>query len=216
MSPSSSDFVLKRVHSLTGVVPIGAFLLTHFYNMSYSLAGPEAFDRHLELLRARPYLAVFEWVFIYIPILYHGLLGLVMTRKMSMSAIRTRAMGGWRYILQRLSGIGVLLFVGAHVYKTRVEPWMGDYRVDFNHMRNGLSEPLTLAVYSLGVLGASYHLANGLWTFGITWGIWTGERSQRVATGACIALGIAILAVAVNSIFGFLGRGIGGVGVIPT
>lgn len=211
MSKPSRDFVLKRIHSLTGVIPIGAFLLVHFYNMSWSLRGQAAFDAHMDSVRARPYLLVFEILLIYVPILYHGVLGLLMSLVMTPSTVRYGYLNNWRYVLQRLSGVGVLLFVGAHVYKTRIEPWWFGERVDFLHMREGLSEPLTLAVYLLGIVGASYHLANGLWTFGITWGIWSGVRAQRAATVVSIVLMVVILAVGLNAVAGFLGAGIGGV-----
>src|SRR5204862_336824 len=37
-------FTLKRLHSLSGVVPIGLFLLEHLYTNARSLQGPAAFD----------------------------------------------------------------------------------------------------------------------------------------------------------------------------
>ena len=34
------------------------------------------------------------------------------------------------------------------------------------------------ALYVAGVLACVYHLANGVWTAGITWGVWTSPRAQ--------------------------------------
>ena len=57
--------------------------------------------------------------------------------------------------------------------------------------------------YVVGVLAACYHLANGLWTMGITWGVWTSPNAQSwanvpvrsasgsalVADGTCVRCG---------------------------
>ena len=39
--------------------------------------------------------------------------------------------------------------------------------------------PPTLIVYILGILGISYHLANGLQTFAMGWGIIASRRGLR-------------------------------------
>src|SRR6185369_13749993 len=54
---------------------------------------------------------------------------------------------------------------------------------------------LAKILYAIGVLACVYHLANGLWTMGITWGVWTSPAAQRRANYLCAGFG-AILAVA--------------------
>ena len=89
----------------------------------------------------------------------------------------------------------------AHVYKTRVEPWVNGYAIDYAHMREGMHEPITLAVYVLGVIGVAYHLANGVWLAGLTWGIFVGPGGQRRAEWLSIVLGVLVLAMALTAIF---------------
>ena len=36
------------------------------------------------------------------------------------------------------------------------------------------------------MLSCVFHLANGLWTMGITWGVWTSPAAQRRALWACV------------------------------
>ncbi len=51
--------------------------------------------------------------------------------------------------------------------------------------------PPTLIVYLLGTLGVSYHLANGLLTFAMSWGLAQGkglQRLERVAIAAFVVL----------------------------
>ena len=47
-------------------------------------------------------------------------------------------------------------------------------------------------VYALGVLCSVYHLANGIWTFLITWGITVGPQSQARSGYVCAVIGIAL------------------------
>jgi len=49
-----------------------------------------------------------------------------------------------------------------------------------------------LVLHAVGVLACVYHLANGLWTMGITWGVWTSPNAQRWAGFPCAALGLAL------------------------
>src|SRR5436309_10680778 len=100
-------FYWLRLHSLSGVVPVGLFVLMHLYTNSFSLKGPQAFDARLATLNQLPFMEAFKQNLFLYPNL-----------------------GNVRYTLQRLSGIGVLLFVGAHVYKTKIEPWMGGFSID--------------------------------------------------------------------------------------
>lgn len=71
-----------------------------------------------------------------------------------------------------------------------------------------MKEPATLIVYLLGILGVTYHFANGLWTFGITWGIATGPKAQRATTWAAMVIFAITLFIGYNTILAFLGMGI--------
>ena len=39
-----------------------------------------------------------------------------------------------------------------------------------------------LAFYIIGVVAASFHLANGMWSFCVSWGITVGPKAQRIST----------------------------------
>jgi succinate dehydrogenase / fumarate reductase cytochrome b subunit len=202
------QFLWLRLQSLSGVVPVGLFVLLHLYTNSFSLKGAGAYDARLRRLDELPLMTPFEILFIYLPILFHAILGLVITFRGQVNLLAYPRLGNWRYVLQRLSGIGVLLFVGAHVYKTRVEPALRGFTLDFAHMQEAMSEPLTFTVYLLGMLGTAYHLANGLWTFSITWGIAANRRAQSRLTAVAIVLFVLIFLMGVNNMAGFLGRGV--------
>jgi succinate dehydrogenase / fumarate reductase cytochrome b subunit len=48
-----------------------------------------------------------------------------------------------------------------------------------------------------------YHLANGLWTQGITWGLWTTQAAMRRAGWICLAFGLFLGFAGLGSLFGF-------------
>ena len=68
-------FLLRKLHSLLGIVPIGAFLLEHLLSNFEALKGPAAYGAQVKFLNSLPLVRVLEWTFIFLPILYHGLYG---------------------------------------------------------------------------------------------------------------------------------------------
>ncbi len=58
------------------------------------------------------------------------------------------------------------------------------------------------AFYFLGVVACVFHLANGVWTMGITWGVWVSPRSQRNASIVCAGAGVLLLAVGMSALVG--------------
>jgi succinate dehydrogenase / fumarate reductase, cytochrome b subunit len=64
-------------------------------------------------------------------------------------------------------------------------------------------DPLLMKiVYTVGTLCAVYHLTNGIWTFGITWGLWTSDRAQRRAGYLCAAFGVLTAMFGMGSLYG--------------
>ena len=57
-------------------------------------------------------------------------------------------------------------------------------------------------LYAIGVLASVYHLANGLWTMGITWGIWISPKAQARANVVCSGFGVVLAVIGLGSIVG--------------
>ena len=68
-----------------------------------------------------------------------------------------------------------------------------------------LQNGVIVVLYAIGVTACVYHLANGIWTMGITWGLWVTPPAQRWAGYVCLAFGIGLGAVGLSSIGGLLG-----------
>jgi len=63
--------------------------------------------------------------------------------------------------------------------------------------------------YLVGVLACVYHLANGLWTAGITWGLWISPHAQERASKLCLVIGIALALVGVSAWWAAVSPGAG-------
>ena len=75
----SRTFILRKLHQLTGIMPLGFFLLEHFYTNSKALNGAAAFNTAVSDLQEIPYILLIEIGGIFIPLIYHAVYGLVIT-----------------------------------------------------------------------------------------------------------------------------------------
>src|SRR5690606_17750642 len=67
-----------------------------------------------------------------------------------------------------------------------------------------LSNPFTYWWYVVGIACTSFHLANGLVTFCMTWGLTVSTRSQRIVEYGMAGLGILVFAIGIGAVNGFL------------
>lgn len=197
-------FLARRLHSLVGIVPLGAFVVYHFWFHSYSHAGAEVYDRKLAELYAWPLKTLFSWITVYLPLIYHSIYGLFITKEAGPNFLAYGWFRNWMYTLQRASGIGLLLFIPAHLVKARFpDLFFPGETVSFAHVAEGYHHALTIAVYVAGIVGTAFHLANGVFTFGITWGLWTGPAAQRRASFFSVALFVVLAAMGFWAMIGF-------------
>lgn len=182
---SFRTFYWKRLHSISGMFIVGFFVIMHLYTNSFAGLGEKAYNTRIDDTMANPWQLALEIIFLYIPLLFHLILGLTFIFKAKYNTIRYGYIENWRFLLQRLSGLGLALFIGAHFFKTRVEYWMNGTPKEgwYQHMHHAFSAPgewfIVLPIYILGILGVVFHLGNGLWTFTNTMGWTKGVESQR-------------------------------------
>ncbi|MFQ5701058.1 MAG: succinate dehydrogenase cytochrome b558 subunit [Acidobacteriota bacterium] len=202
---NQTSFWARRVHSLMGVVPIGAFLLEHMFENSYSTQGPAAYNEMVSKIQSLPYLLWMEVFIIFLPILFHAVYGVYIAWQARFNAVQYPMFRNWMFVLQRLTGFFLLAYIGVHVYETRVQVFFDATLKEhfFAHMKELLSSNAYFALYVAGVLSAAFHFANGLWSFGIVWGITAGRNAQRLSSYACAALGVIVAGMGVNSLLGF-------------
>ncbi len=202
-TPTYSEFVLRRLHSLTGVIPLTFFIFFHFFANSTSQGGEDAFDGTVTTLRGVPYLLGVEWALLFAPFLFHMLYGMyiIFTSKPNAGNIRYRR--NWAYVLQRVTAMIVFTFIIYHVIGVRFIDTHGETAV-YAIFHEKMSDPFTYWWYVVGIACTSFHLANGLVTFLMTWGITVSTRSQRFAEVAMAGLGLLVFGIGIGAINGFL------------
>ncbi|HZP43632.1 MAG TPA: succinate dehydrogenase [Candidatus Binatia bacterium] len=209
MTPDRRDFVLRRLHSLSGIVPIGAYLVVHiFLENSFILAGAARFDLVPKFFATLPgvLLLAVEICFLWGPILFHGLYGLVRVYNGELdTAVRQDWVGAKLYSLQRISGVVAFLFIGYHVWSTRIAYYLDPQNVEISYafMHAKMTDPLVFTAYLVGVLAAVFHFTNGIWTFCVTWGITVGQRAQHAARALAMLFFVVMYGTAFAIIMAF-------------
>jgi succinate dehydrogenase / fumarate reductase, cytochrome b subunit len=201
----------RKLHSLLGIVPVGLFLLEHLTvnSLAAGPGGARAFDAAVRFLRGLPYLLAIELLFIFFPMVFHGIYGLIITAGAGWNTASYNLWRNWMYLIQRISGVITFIFVTAHLWTLRIASLINpEVHVNFALMRAQLLTPWIMAFYIIGVLAAIFHLANGLWNFCITWGITVGPKSQRACAWICAALGCGLGFMGVNALLAFVGKAV--------
>lgn len=211
----SRTFILRKLHQLSGIVPLGAFLLEHFYTNSKALHGQTAFNQAVQDLQDIPYVLFLEVGFIFIPLIYHAVYGLVITWEARPNNLSYPYPRNWFYTIQRITGVILFFFILFHVLNFRfgMIPGLNEtsvaHRPDlaFQIVSYEFSIPWVLIVYIIGITSTVWHFANGIWLFLVDWGIAIGARAQRLTGYACIGIGIVLLGIGLNAMFAFIRDG---------
>ena len=203
----NSHFILRRLHSLFGLIPVGAFLMFHLWENSKSRFGMEYYNEQVvAALQQMNYLALLEIFVIALPLLFHAGYGLAILRSGSSELKRYPWLHSYFYWLQRVSGIGILLFLLMHVSMTRIWGlWEPAVSADlFGHMQQVLSNPAFLLFYVLGLMLSVFHLGNGLWTMGISWGVTVSASAQKLSFIFCMIFSLLLLGMGLQGLWGFM------------
>ncbi|MFZ3216657.1 MAG: hypothetical protein WA192_11410 [Candidatus Acidiferrales bacterium] len=193
---SKASYFLDKLQSLSGVIPIGAFLAEHFWSNSYALVSAGKYDDVSRELQQIPWRIPVEVCVLLIPILFHGLYGIYIWWSGKSNAIGHPWMANWLYVLQRWTGIVAFVFIGWHVYTERL---LGHGITSYSDVQRNMLNPWYLAFYIVGITCASFHLGNGLWNFACKWGIAVSVKAQCAAGwfGAAVAVIFTFLGVAI-------------------
>lgn len=211
----SRTFVLRKLHQLSGIMPLGIFLLEHFYTNSKALTGAADFNEAVKDLQSIPYILFVEIGGIFIPLIYHAVYGLVITIEARPNNLAYPYPRNWFYLIQRITGVILFFFIAFHVLNFRFGMIPGLNDVSVAHEPGRAFEivsrefrmvPIFL-VYLVGITATVWHLANGIWLFMVDWGITIGERAQRLTGYACIAFGVVLLLAGINAAVAFIRPG---------
>jgi len=195
-----TSYTLRKLHSLSGVIPVGAFLAEHFWSNSTALVGPRQYDETSQELQTIPFRLVVEWAFIFLPILYHGGYGVYIWLRGQSNVSQYPWVKNWLYTVQRYTGLIAFAYIGWHLYTER---WLTHGRSTYATVASDLANPWYFAFFVVGVLASSFHLGIGIWNFLCKWGLAATERAQRAAGRLGIAVAFAFSLVGVLIVASF-------------
>lgn len=179
------NYVMHRIHSITGVMPVGYYMVQHLALNTFSIAGAEKFNAVIEFFEGMPkhFLLAMEVGMIWIPLLFHAIYGLFIISRAKNNYFTTKYKWSENrmFFLQRVSGIAIFAFLLYHVFTTTVAKYVSGNAetIKYAAMAERFQNPIVLAAYVLGILAASYHLGYGLWNFCIRWGITVTDAAQQ-------------------------------------
>src|ERR1700729_2320101 len=113
------SFFWRKLHSLTGIVPIGAFLIEHIISNFETWNGPAAYAKQVLFLNSLPMVRLLEWVFIFIPLAFHAGYGVFIAFRGRSNVNVYPWAGNWGYYMQRVTGIIALAYIIQHVWRQR-------------------------------------------------------------------------------------------------
>jgi succinate dehydrogenase / fumarate reductase cytochrome b subunit len=197
--PETSYF-LRKLHSLSGIVPVGAFLAEHFWSNSAALVSPPKYNETSQELQTIPFRIFVEWAFIFLPILFHGGYGVYIWLRGESNLSQYPWVKNWLYTFQRYTGIIAFAYIGWHVYTQR---WLTHGMSTYAEMAQQLLNPWALAFMIVGILASSFHLGVGIWNFLCKWGLAATVRAQRAAGQLGIAVGVVFSLVGILIVLSF-------------
>lgn len=219
--------LLRRLHSLSGVVPIGVFLFPHLTTNSSIVwgsalnahkyepgtAGVATFQHEVDFIHNLPALIFIEIFVLWLPIAYHAVLGVYFARSGASNTDRYGYQANRRYGLQRLTGYIGVLFLFMHITSLRWGWTYGGLMPSFDadhaasttalHLQGGFLPYANAIFYAVCVLALVYHFANGLWTAAITWGLTISKQAQQRWGYVCAGVGAALAAAGMTAVVGF-------------
>jgi succinate dehydrogenase / fumarate reductase cytochrome b subunit len=199
-------FLLRRLHSLTGII-FGGYVCIHLLVNATLIQGGNVYQVQVEKIHSLPFLWGIEWLFLYIPIIYHTIYGAWIILTGQPNNGKYPYFKNTFYLLQRASAIILAAFIFYHVLSMH-----GLLGIAFDPTR---ATPSVIAnidahflvaylVYPIGIVAACFHTANGFWTAGISWGFTISKGGQRRWGWVCLAIFIGMTAAGLISLMAVL------------
>ena len=208
----SNTFLLRKLHQLTGIVPLGMFFFVHMYTNSTAMNGAAVFNKHVQDIHDMPYLLFIEIFGIFLPLLFHSVYGILISAEAKPNITNYGFARNWFYFFQRATGIFLFFFILFHVLNFRfglvpylnMTPVAGNADKAFGIVSGEFHITWVMVLYIFGVLATAWHLAYGFFLFAVDWGIVIGEKAQKLVLYGCLGLAFFLGAVGINAAFAFV------------
>jgi succinate dehydrogenase / fumarate reductase cytochrome b subunit len=211
---------MRRTHSACGLV-FGAFLVEHLAAASLGLK-PAVFGQYVHGVRALLRYVPWLEALVFLPLIVLVPFGVYLLTKAGLRyhVKKCKRGGKLRFFLQRVSALAILAFIAFHllavwgwrlpsaggeatpgaVSTTTADPANAAFETGvrliwgFSPSVAAVSPTrfVLTVLYLLGTAAVIYHLANGLWSGALAWGLAQSPSSQQRLLWACSALAVMI------------------------
>jgi succinate dehydrogenase / fumarate reductase cytochrome b subunit len=197
-----SSFIRTRLGSALAVVPLGVWTVLHLWNNLSAFRGAREWESAVTRYE-HAWAELVAGFIVLTPLLIHTIWGIGRLRTSRVNVPSYGYFANWKFLLQRLAALGVLAFLGAHIWLAMLQPRLveGHPETFAAISREMHHHTPTLVVYLLGTLGVAYHLANGLHTFAMGWGIVSSRRALKQLEGLALLLFFVLLAMSWGVIY---------------
>ncbi len=210
----SRTFLLRKLHQLTGIVPLGLFFGVHMFTNAKAMNGSQVFNDAVADIHHLPFLLFIEVFGIFLPLLFHSVYGIVISAEARTNVTTYGYARNWLYVFQRVTGAFLFVFILFHLLHFRFGVFSGLGLTDiavagnadqaYSIIAGDFQSVGILIFYILGVAATAWHLGYGVFLFAVDWGLVIGEKAQKAALYACAAIGIGLFSLGTNAIFSFV------------
>ena len=107
----SRTFLMRKLHQITGIVPLGTFFFVHLFTNSKSMSGEQVFNDSVGDIHHIPYLLFVEIGGIFLPLLFHSIYGIFISAEARNNVFNYGYWRNWFYVFQRVTGIFLFFFL---------------------------------------------------------------------------------------------------------
>lgn len=210
----SRTFLLRKLHQITGIVPLGLFFGVHMLTNAKAMNGNKVFNEAVEDIHHLPFLFFIEVFGIFLPLLFHSVYGIIISAEAKSNLSNYNYRRNWFYVIQRASGVFLFFFILFHLLHLRFGLFGGlgltelavAGRADqaFEIVAKDFKVVWVLLLYLLGVAATAWHLAYGIFLFAVDWGLVIGDNAQKYLLRVCYAIALGLFAVGANAAFSFV------------
>lgn len=207
-SQSLRELIGSRLATVLAIAPLGVWTVWHLWDNLNSWRGEEAWTN--AVTGGSPIAHAVGAILVLVPLVLHTIWGIV-------RVLRTRPnLGAYpyyanlKYLVQRLTALGLLGFIGAHLWLAALKPRLTEGHPErFVDLAKQMHHHYpTLGVYLLGTLAVAYHLANGLQTASMALGLVTTRAGLKRLDKVSLVLFVIFWAISWGAIAGLYRAGV--------
>src|SRR5699024_4773503 len=107
------------------------------------------------------------------------------------------------FFLQHISCIITLTFIAWHIWQTKIQIAFFNVELNYQLMEDILTQPFLFWFYAISIISVVFHLANGLWSFAVSWVSAQSPKSQQIVTYVTVEIFLVVSYIGIRSIVQF-------------